>query len=439
MASMKVLVIAANGLNLGYLGCYGNEWVQTPNLDRLAAEGVVFDSHFADNPDASAARRTWLTGIYQIPFPGERETSQLSQNLVGLLTAQGLTTALLLDNDSSMHGDFAESWQHVVRIDHEADNDQTPLELTVASVGNVLDRLTSEDGWLLWIDLTTLLPPWELTAEYQELYFREDALEEGEDNDQDGGDETVLQLAPWGKVLPVRLDPNDNATFVRIQRTYAGMVTFLDDGIGALVEDLARRQLLDEMLVLITSDHGQVLDRLAIDQPDLPHLHEELIHVPFIVRLPKAAEAGRRVPHITQAVDLLPTLHEAFGLTAPAVPGRSLLSLCRGEHVVGNEFACSGLRSGNEFEWSLRTLDWRLVLPIGSGANDFAREPRLYVKPDDRLEVNNVCLHHPELAQQLEMKLRDGMKSVSDRDIARLSEMRRLGLNISVRTGGIQT
>src|SRR6202521_3892592 len=46
--SMRILVIEASALHLGYLGCYGNDWVATPNIDRLASESVVFDRHFYD-------------------------------------------------------------------------------------------------------------------------------------------------------------------------------------------------------------------------------------------------------------------------------------------------------------------------------------------------------------------------------------------------------
>ena len=67
-AEPKVLVLAVRGLHLGFLGCYGNDWVATPTLDRLAAEGVVFDLHFADCP--GAAPPTWETGRYHYPSPG---------------------------------------------------------------------------------------------------------------------------------------------------------------------------------------------------------------------------------------------------------------------------------------------------------------------------------------------------------------------------------
>src|SRR5436190_17748007 len=66
-ASMRTLVINVRGFHLGYLGCYGNEWISTPALDRLAADGIVFDQHLADVPEAFAARRAWRSGHYQLP------------------------------------------------------------------------------------------------------------------------------------------------------------------------------------------------------------------------------------------------------------------------------------------------------------------------------------------------------------------------------------
>src|SRR5262245_14740164 len=66
---MKVVVLVINGFHLGYLGCYGNDWTDTPSLDRLAAEAVVFDRHYADRVDAAGARHAWRTGRYSFPDP----------------------------------------------------------------------------------------------------------------------------------------------------------------------------------------------------------------------------------------------------------------------------------------------------------------------------------------------------------------------------------
>ena len=61
---MNVIVIACNGLHLGFLGAYGNSWIETPHIDRVAAEGVVFDGHFAENLTTIPTRRSWWTGRY---------------------------------------------------------------------------------------------------------------------------------------------------------------------------------------------------------------------------------------------------------------------------------------------------------------------------------------------------------------------------------------
>ena len=64
---MSVIVFALNGLPAGWLGAYGNDWVGTPHLDRLAAEAVTFDRHISDRPEPAAARRAWL-GVEE-PLP----------------------------------------------------------------------------------------------------------------------------------------------------------------------------------------------------------------------------------------------------------------------------------------------------------------------------------------------------------------------------------
>src|SRR5215831_6747752 len=98
---MKVLVVNASALHLGYIGCYGNEWIETPNLDRLAAEGVVFDQHIADNPGASTEgpdRSDW-TGRYRLPLPGGEDTSAEGDSLGAnfSLDSLGPVPALLID------------------------------------------------------------------------------------------------------------------------------------------------------------------------------------------------------------------------------------------------------------------------------------------------------------------------------------------------------
>jgi hypothetical protein len=109
---------------------------------------------------------------------------------------------------------------------------------------------------------------------------------------------------------------------------------------------------------------------------------------------------------LTQAVDLAPTLAEALGVGWPAGHGQSLWPLARGEVEQVRPYAGSGLQVGDGIEWRLQTPHWAYLLPIQPHPADPSRTAQLYVKPDDRWEINNVLHHHQEWAERLEQTLR---------------------------------
>lgn len=406
---MKVLVISADGLQAGYVGAYGNEWIATPSLDRLAAEGIVFDRHYADQPDAAGARRAWRTGSYHFPEPGPATAEVVPPDLIDLLNGQGVRTALVLDGSRDTPAAFAQVWQTVRRAQAAAEG--TPLDWALESAVQTIAEIPAAGPWLVWLDLTTLLPPWEVPGNYRELYFQEEDAEEPpeedeieEDSDEDAGE--ALVLTPWAGALPPRIDAEDDVTFLRLQRSYAGAVSYLDAGLGLLLDELAERRLLDDLAVIVTTNYGQPLGEHGVVAADAAWLHEERVHVPLIIRLPGAVEAGRRVAALTQPVDLSPTLLDLFGLPVPPVHGHSLLPFCRGPAESARAYACSGLQAGEAIEWALRTREWALLLPVFPVEENPARGPQLYIKPDDRWEVNNIIQHYPEWAQHLEQTLR---------------------------------
>src|SRR5262249_22674547 len=153
-------------LHPGYLGCYGNEWISTTALDRLAAEGVVFDQHFADVPEASAACRAWRSGRYQIPELGHEDTQgddtprSGEADLLQELRGHGVRTVLVADGSWPLPEDFITGWDRA-EIVRSLSGEATFLEQTLETARAALGELAESDRWLLWVDLATLLPPWE--------------------------------------------------------------------------------------------------------------------------------------------------------------------------------------------------------------------------------------------------------------------------------------
>jgi arylsulfatase A-like enzyme len=194
--------------------------------------------------------------------------------------------------------------------------------------------------------------------------------------------------------------------YLRVQSSYAAAVSYLDAGVGQLGELLEEAGLAEAVTLLVTADVGQELGEHGVVGPVRPWLHEGVVHLPLLLRLPGRELAGRRVEALTQTVDLAPTLADLFGHPFTETHGRSLLPLVRGEAEEVRAYACSGLQIGDGVEWSLRTPDWTFLLPLHPHPDDPDRRPRLHVQPDDRWEVNDVAQHHPELCEALEQTLR---------------------------------
>lgn len=364
---MKVLVLVIRGLQIGYVGCYGNAWIDTPALDRLAAEGVVFDRHFADQPDEAGARRAWRTGRYGMPVPDAVPSVSDAVDLLAVLHAAGVDMALGHDERHIPIDGFASSWPHV-----------RPYAASTFPIRQVVKALGNEavGNGLFWMELSGLLPPWEVAEE---------------------------EIAPYLEGVEESEIAAEDAAFLQQQAGYAAAVTALDAVVGELCDTLRQRQLLDELLLIITSDHGLPLGEHA---PSASGLHEERVHLPLLIRLPGGAEAGRHVSALTQSVDLIVTLLDVFGLPLADGHGKSLLPLARGGAEMIRPYVCSGLRSGSGLDYALRTHDWAFLLPVLSPESGSPRGPQLYVKPDDRWEVNNVVQHHLDLAEQMEATLR---------------------------------
>jgi arylsulfatase A-like enzyme len=398
---MKVVVLVARGLRASAIGCYGNLWIETPTLDALAAEGIIFDHHYTDAADPVGARRAWRTGRYRLPQSAGTELPEPpGEDLLEVLRAQGVATFLLQDESRPVPFEFASGWGQVERV--VPSEEETPLEDILRAAQTALEQLANKDHWLLWIDLATLLPPWNVPEDFQAPYFQGDETEE---NEEEEGEEEEEPLTPLSEVPDGFLPPEDDSFFLRLQSSYAAAVSYLDAGIGQLLEEL--RGLGDEEpVVIVTADCGLALGDHGYVGSVRPDLHEEIVHLPLLIRLPGAAQSGRRVAALTQSVDLPATLVDLFGAALPGAHGQTLLPLVRGEAEAVRSYACSGLEIAGAIEWALRTPDWSYRLPIQAAGAEPLSEQTLFVQPDDRWEVNNVLQHHLEWAERLEQTLR---------------------------------
>ncbi|MBI3466932.1 MAG: sulfatase [Planctomycetes bacterium] len=348
---MNAIIISLGGLNAESVGCYGNGGIQTPHLDRLAAEGFVLDQAFADSPDPMAARRAWWTARHQFPLSRAEAGADLAagevpcqeQSLLGLLRSNGIRTNLIRDMPGIRSSDVPEEgdFERIIELEpHPPD-----------STGRAFETARQ------WLE------------------------------HEAGNGPSLVFLDCCGVHGPAGLGAGEAQT-----------VEALDTQLGSFLDGLQARGVWEGSLMLVTSDFGESVGlRDASDA--VSGLHEERVHVPLILRWPGQTDPASRSPALVQAVDLMPTLLDAFGVAVPpSVQGLSLLPLVRFEQRKLREHACMGIAGRG---WAIRTAQWHLIFPQPDPHGDGSSEPRLYVKPDDRWERNDVAKQFPDVAEQL--------------------------------------
>src|SRR5205823_3553490 len=127
-------------------------------------------------------------------------------------------------------------WSAVERV---GPGEEAGLEATLEAALAALPELADRDDWLLWVDLGTLLPPWDVPEEFLEA---ETIVPPDEGPAEEGEEEAPAEepLVPLTAIDEGPISPEDDALYLRIQAGYAAAVSYLDAGVGQLLEGLAK-------------------------------------------------------------------------------------------------------------------------------------------------------------------------------------------------------
>jgi arylsulfatase A-like enzyme len=320
-----VIWIEVDTLRADTLGCYGASLrgeggaELTPHIDQLAAEGARFEHAYSTAPWTIPSLVSQLTGLW----PWEHGVLRLLQrveaerlHLAQAFRARGWSTAGVMTNfiATSRYGLAAgfERWDDALARGHEGSTSHEAVDRLLALCDEA-GRAGAEQRFLfLW-----LFEPHYRYEEHVGLRFGP-----GWSDEQDGsyagplqGDEDLNDLLARRKTLT-----SEDVAF--LCGRYAGEVAYVDRAVGRLVAGLRERGLYDDALIVLTADHGEEL----LDRGWLGHavtLHEELVRVPLILRLPSAAAdgtQGRAIPDRVSLIDLPATV---LALATGAEPDRA--------------------------------------------------------------------------------------------------------------------
>ncbi len=344
-----VILISIDTLRADHLTAYGANLVDTPAIDRLAKDGIVYENAYAHLPLTLPSHVTMLTG--RLPFDngvrsniGYKLERDVQLTLPRLLAAHGYATggavsAYVLRGETGIgplfdfYDDSMEVWESATLGSLQRRGDET-----VRAALGWLDRVQSRP-FFLFLHLFEPHTPYEPVEPFRSKYAN----------------------------------------------PYDGEIATADAIVGRFFAELERRRLYDKSLIILCGDHGEGLG----DHGEAEHgvlLYREVLHVPLIVKLPGQKFAGRRVSAPAQLVDILPTVTGAVGVRAPAnLPGMSLIDLAEGR--AGNQRTIY-----SETLYPRLHLGWSQLRSLTDARDHYIESPapELFDVIKDPSEKNNV-------------------------------------------------
>ena len=395
---MNIVLISCDTLRADHLGCYGYTRPTSPYLDRIAAEGVLFEQAFAADVPTEPAHTAIFTGRWGtktgIVAHGahnaylSKETPWLPQ----LLWDRGFNTAAC-DNLYKLKEWFARGYRTYINtvsktrwIDGK--------DVTGPAVDWLRHYGRSEPFFLFmhyWDPHTPYLPP----EEHRRMFYEGDPY-----SSRHTGMERVRAQAvyPFFHQFHYQyLGPVTDPAY--ISALYDAEIRYLDDQLRSFDDALKSMGLYEDTLLVVVGDHGECLYEHDIYW-DHAGLYDAVVRIPLIMRWPGRIPAGTRVKPFVQHVDIFPTLLEAAGVKVPeGGDGQSLWPLIRGEEESAHELIVHG-----ECNWqasrAIRTREWKLIQNIDPWV--FQRPPlELYNLAQDPGETTNLAETEREVADEL--------------------------------------
>jgi arylsulfatase A-like enzyme len=397
---MNIVLIALDTQRADHLGCYGYEKNTSPFIDSVAARGVVFERCYAPNIPTHPSFTTMLTGKEAITHdivnigggvpikPGVRLFQEILQE-------HGWRTAAV----DTMGRHFKRGFDEYVSPEWDRSDPLTlrrAEHITEAAVPIIEKLKGGEQPFFLflhyWDPHTPYLPP----ADFRTMFYPlgRDPYDPNNHSMDPAWNDEMFQwyFHDW---MPGVTD----STYVNA--LYDAETAYMDWQLRRVFAALEPIQ--EETLVVITADHGEILDE-QLGFYDHHGLYEGNVHVPLILFRPGTLPAGKRVSGFVQNVDFLPTFFEMTGLPdTENTEGRSLLPCIRGE------------RDGNYDEVFLSEATWEVKRGVRNARWKFIQsfEPDPHGRPMQELfdlkadptEQNNLAEQRPHMVRKLKRHL----------------------------------
>ncbi len=432
----NVVLIVADDLGYGEVGCYGQKWIQTPNIDKMADEGMKFTRFYCGQAVCAPSRCSLLTGMHQghawirnngnpaergkprpkdLHFPGQHPIPESSVTIAKLLKSGGYATGAM------------GKWG-LGPIDSSGDPNNQGFDLFYGF--NCQVHAHNHYPRFLWRNDQQEILPGNDRSMYGDTFsqdrFRDVALEFVRQH-QDGPfflylpfaiphlaiqipDESLREFR--GKIPEADYEHRGYLPYPEPRAGYAAMISHMDRDIGKILALLDELGIADNTLVMFTSDNGPTYDRLGGSDSDFfesagplrgrkGSLLEGGIRVPLVARWPGQIAPGKTTGHMAAFWDLLPTICQAAGVNPPnGIDGISFLPTLTGTGQQETHDFLYWEFPGYGGQQAVRRGQWKA---IRQKLHEFPDAPfQLYNLATDIDESDDVAAEHPDVVAMME-------------------------------------
>lgn len=364
--NLNVLLVTLDTTRADRLGCYGYRRGRTPNLDALAAAGVLFRNAYAQVPLTLPSHATIMTGLTPLAHGVHNNGSYVlaleRTTLAEMLKARGFRTAAFtasfsvdsrfgLDQGFDVYDDSFEAGRPFKPV-----NAERRADAVAALFAAWLDgRAGDGQPFFAWVHFYDPHLPYRPPAPFDREFAS---------------------------------DP------------YDGEVAFMDVAVGAVIGKLREKGLLGRTLVVLAGDHGEAFGE-KVERGHGVFLYDPTLRVPLIVHAPGHLPGGRVVPSRVRLTDVVPTVLDMLGLAVPAgVEGESLVPLAAGKKGKDLDAYIETFYPRENYGWSelvgLISGDWKYIR---------APRPELYNLKTDPAENRNQATSAGSVAAEIGRKL----------------------------------
>jgi arylsulfatase A-like enzyme len=314
----SVLLIVIDTARADRFSFNGYERDTSPEIASLGAEGAVYEAAYTSSPWTLPAHASLFTGLFPSAHGAEAGhlfLDQAHRTMAELFEEAGYRTLGYVESPwvgkahgfNQGFGTYEEIWNKVDGTDGE--------DMGAALITQRVDR------WLTWREETPDMSrqPFFMFINYFEPHLPYSPPEPERTRFLTGptGGAAVdrLRRLKHPKEMPyiLGLEPLEPADAAVLSDLYDGEISYVDRRIGEVTELFRRRGLLDRMILIVTSDHGEMLGEHGFLDHKL-NVYEELLRIPLILRYPPAVPAGQRVDSTVMLQDLFPTILSLAGI-----------------------------------------------------------------------------------------------------------------------------